>query len=88
GGAFGLSFAAKSTASLRSELGIRLDGQTRVSETADLITYGRLAWAYQARTDRSIDAQFQTLANSAFTVFGARPSMHTALASVGAELRL
>ncbi|MBN8943521.1 MAG: autotransporter domain-containing protein [Rhizobiales bacterium] len=88
GGAFGLTFAAKSTASLRGELGVRLDGQTRVSETADLITYGRLAWAYQARTDRSIDAQFQTLANSAFTVFGARPSMHTALASVGAELRL
>lgn len=88
GGAFGLSFAGKSTASLRGELGVRLDGQTRVSETADLITYGRLAWAYQARTDRSIDAQFQTLANSAFTVFGARPSMNTALASVGAELRL
>ncbi|WP_163284451.1 autotransporter domain-containing protein, partial [Enterobacter hormaechei] len=43
GGAFGLTFAAKSTASLRSELGVRLDGQTRVSETADLITYGRLA---------------------------------------------
>ncbi|MBN8942846.1 MAG: autotransporter domain-containing protein [Rhizobiales bacterium] len=88
GGAFGLTFAAKNTASLRSELGVRLDGQTRVSETADLITYGRLAWAYQARTDRSIDAQFQTLANSAFTVFGARPSMHTALATLGAELRL
>ncbi|MBN8942896.1 MAG: autotransporter domain-containing protein [Rhizobiales bacterium] len=88
GGAFGLSFAAKSLATVRSELGVRLDGQTRVSETADLITYGRLAWAYQGNTERSIDAQFQALSNSGFTVFGARPSMHTALASVGAELRL
>ncbi|MBN8944081.1 MAG: autotransporter domain-containing protein [Rhizobiales bacterium] len=87
GGAFGLTFAAKNTATARTELGVRLDGKARIGEGTDLITHGRLAWAYQANTERSLDASFQTLANSGFTVFGARPSMHTALASVGAELR-
>jgi len=53
GGAFGLSFAAKSSASVRTELGVRLDGFTRVSVDADLITFGRLAWAWQANIERS-----------------------------------
>ncbi|QCI64152.1 autotransporter outer membrane beta-barrel domain-containing protein [Phreatobacter stygius] len=87
GGAFALSFAARSTATARAELGVRLDGRARIAETTDLITYGRLAWAYQANTERSLNATFQTLADSGFTVFGARPSMHTALATLGAELR-
>jgi autotransporter-associated beta strand protein len=86
-GPLGLNYAARSTGTMRTELGLRLDGQARF-DSGDLITYGRIAWAYQAATDRSIGAEFQTLANSAFTVFGARPSMHTALATLGAELRL
>ncbi|WP_170181755.1 autotransporter outer membrane beta-barrel domain-containing protein [Phreatobacter stygius] len=87
GGAFALNYAAKTATTVRTELGMRLDGHTRL-EAGDLHTYGRLAWAYQATADRSVGAQFQTLANSAFTVFGARPSTHTALATIGAELRL
>ncbi|MGL4286759.1 MAG: autotransporter outer membrane beta-barrel domain-containing protein [Phreatobacter sp.] len=84
---FALTYAAKSSTALRTELGVRLDGRTRL-ETGELLTYGRLAWAYQARADRTVEAQFETLANSSFTVFGARPSMHTALATIGAELKL
>ena len=87
GGVFGLDFAARSHTTARTELGIRLDGKTQLAEGTDLIAYGRLAWAYQPTTQRSVEASFQTLANSAFTVFGARPSMHTALAAAGAELR-
>jgi outer membrane autotransporter protein len=87
-GAFALRYAGKTSASIRSELGLRADARTELAPGQTLITYGRLAWAYQARPDRSIDASFQGLANSGFTVFGARASMHTALASLGAELQL
>ncbi|MCZ0734606.1 autotransporter domain-containing protein [Phreatobacter sp. AB_2022a] len=87
GGVFGLDFAARSHTTARTELGIRLDGKTQLAEGTDLIAYGRLAWAYQPTTQRSVEASFQSLPNSAFTVFGARPSMHTALAAAGAELR-
>ncbi|MBN8942035.1 MAG: autotransporter outer membrane beta-barrel domain-containing protein [Rhizobiales bacterium] len=87
-GGLALTFAGRSTVSLRTELGARLDAKTQVAPGSELITFGRLAWGYQAKTDRSIDASFQSMANSGFTVFGARPSTHTALASIGAELRL
>jgi len=61
---------------------------TVLSPGTDPIAFGRLAWTCQPTTERSLDAQFQTLSNSGRAVFGARPSMHTALASAGAELRL
>ncbi len=87
-GAFALAYAGKSSASIRSELGLRADARTELAPGQTLITYGRIAWAYQARPDRSVDASFQGLANSGFTVFGARASTHTALASLGAELQI
>ena len=87
-GAAALAYAGKSSASIRSELGLRADARTDLAPGQTLITYGRLAWAYQARPDRSVDASFQGLANSGFTVFGARASTHTALASLGAELQI
>ncbi|MBN8945011.1 MAG: autotransporter domain-containing protein, partial [Rhizobiales bacterium] len=86
-GVFALSYAGKTSGTLRTELGLRLDSLTPLAPGADLLTFGRLAYAYQAGTQRSIDAAFQTLANSGFAVFGARPSAHTALASFGAEAR-
>lgn len=88
GDAFGLIFAGKASTSVRVEPGLRFDSQMRMTETSDLLFYGRLAWAYQAAADRSIDAQFQALSGAAFTTFGGRPSMHTALMTVGTELRL
>ncbi|MCZ0736246.1 autotransporter-associated beta strand repeat-containing protein [Phreatobacter sp. AB_2022a] len=88
GDAFALAFAGKTSTSMRVEPGLRFDRQMRITESSDLILYGRFAWAYQATADRSIDAQFQTLSGAAFTTFGGRPSMHTALMTVGTELRL
>lgn len=87
-GAFALAYAGRTSASIRTELGLRADARTELAPGQTLITYGRLAWAYQARPDRSVDASFQGLANSGFTVFGARASSHTALASLGAELQI
>ncbi|WP_439576184.1 autotransporter outer membrane beta-barrel domain-containing protein [Phreatobacter sp.] len=87
-GAFALAYAARSTASIRTELGVRADSRWALSPTTTMLVFGRLAWAYQARPDRLIDAQFLGLANAGFTVFGARPSLHTALASIGAEAQI
>jgi hypothetical protein len=87
-GAFALAYAARTTGTVRTELGLRLDGMRAVAPTADLVTFGRLAYAYQPFTQRTMEAQFQALANSGFTVFGARASTHTVLASVGTEVRL
>jgi uncharacterized protein with beta-barrel porin domain len=87
-GVFALAYGARTTGTVRTELGVRLDGIRAVAATADLVTFGRLAYGYQAFTQRSADAQFQALANSGFTVFGARASAHTMLASLGTEVRL
>ncbi|MCA0317767.1 MAG: autotransporter domain-containing protein [Proteobacteria bacterium] len=87
-GAFALAYAARTTGTLRTELGLRVDGMRAVAPTADLLTFGRIAYAFQANTQRAADASFQQLANSGFTVFGARASAHTLLATLGTEVRL
>lgn len=87
-GAFALAYGGRTSASVRTELGLRADAGMDLAPGRRLIAYGRLAWAYQAKPERSIDAAFQGLANSGFTVFGARASMHTALATVGTELQI
>ncbi|QCI67101.1 autotransporter domain-containing protein [Phreatobacter stygius] len=87
-GIFALTYGARTSGTLRTELGLRLDSLTPLAPGADLLTFGRLAYGYQAGTQRSIDAAFQTLAGSGFAVFGARASTHTMLASFGAEARL
>ena len=86
-GIFALRYAAKSTATLRSEVGLRFDSLVPLGTGVDLLTFGRLGYSHQAATQRALDAAFQSLLNSGFTVFGARASTHTALASLGAEAR-
>ncbi|MCZ8317033.1 autotransporter domain-containing protein [Phreatobacter sp.] len=87
-GAFALAYGARTYANARAEAGMRLDSLRAVAPTADLLTFARLAYGFQAGTQRSAEASFQQLANSGFTVFGARASTHTALGSLGLELRL
>lgn len=67
---------------------MRLDSLRAVAQTADLLTFARLAYGFQAGTQRSAEASFQQIATTGFTVFGARASTHTALGSLGLELRL
>ncbi|QCI63068.1 autotransporter outer membrane beta-barrel domain-containing protein [Phreatobacter stygius] len=86
-GVFALTYGARTTGTVRTELGLRADSLTPLAPGADLLTFGRLAYGYQANTQRSVDAAFQTLANSGFAVFGARASTHTALATLGIEAR-
>jgi hypothetical protein len=57
-----------------------------VAPTVDLLTFGRIAYGFQASTQRAVDASLQQLANSGFAVFGARASTHTALATLDGEV--
>jgi T5SS/PEP-CTERM-associated repeat protein len=86
-GAFALAYASRSTATLRGELGARADAVVASAESGDLIAFSRLAYAVQTNPQRAAGAQFQQVAGSGFTVFGARASTHTALATVGVEAR-
>ena len=55
---------------------------------APLTLRARLAWAHDWVSDPTLVAGFQTLPGASFIVNGARPAKDSALASVGAELRL
>ncbi|MCA0318371.1 MAG: autotransporter domain-containing protein [Proteobacteria bacterium] len=86
-GAFALAYSGRTTGTLRAELGARADARVASAETGDLIAFSRLAYAIQSNTQRAAEAQFQALAGSTFTAFGARASTHTALATLGVEAR-
>ncbi|MBL8571675.1 MAG: autotransporter outer membrane beta-barrel domain-containing protein, partial [Phreatobacter sp.] len=86
-GAFALAYAGRTTGTLRAELGARADALVASAETGNLIAFSRLAYAVQSNTQRAAEARFQALAGSTFTVFGARASTHTALATLGVEAR-
>jgi autotransporter-associated beta strand protein len=82
---FALSYAAKTTNNLRSELGARADKSFLLPEGI-LTLRSRLAWAHDSNTDRSVNPTFQALPGASFTVSGARPAADAALVTTGAEM--
>ncbi len=86
-GAFALAYQGRTTATLRGEIGARADAVVASAASGDLIAFSRLAYAVQSNTQRAAEAQFQQIAGAGFTVFGARASTHTALATLGVEAR-
>lgn len=83
GGPFAVSHGAQSEFSARTELG------ARVSHTVGSITLtGRAAWAWNVANARSVNAGFQSLAGTSFTVNGARPARHALLLDAGLEGQL
>lgn len=86
-GVFALAYGGRTTATLRGEIGARADSLIAAGETGDLIAFSRIAYAVQSNTQRGAEALFQQVTGSGFTVFGARASTHTALATIGAEAR-
>ena len=68
--AFALAYAAKAVTDSRSELGVRSDKSFAV-HNAMLTLRGRLAWARDFNSDRSIGATFQALPGASFVVNGA-----------------
>jgi uncharacterized protein with beta-barrel porin domain len=88
GGGFGLSYASMNATDTRSELGARFDNLQVVSGMP-LILRGRLAWAHDWYTNASaLNAAFETLPGSNFTVNGAAPPKNSALTTAAAELHI
>ncbi|MDE5457355.1 autotransporter domain-containing protein [Bradyrhizobium sp. CSA112] len=81
---FALSYASKSVTDTRSEFGLRTD---KSFSTADGIATlrGRIAWAHNFNSDRSIGATFQALPGSSFVVNGAAQAADATLVTASAE---
>jgi uncharacterized protein with beta-barrel porin domain len=84
--AFALAYGAKSVTDPRSELGFCAD-KSYAMQDGVLTLRGRLAWAHDYDTDRSIGATFQTLPGASFVVNGAAQVADTALTTAAAEMR-
>ncbi|HTJ01270.1 MAG TPA: autotransporter outer membrane beta-barrel domain-containing protein, partial [Methylovirgula sp.] len=87
GGGFGLSYASMSATDVRTELGARFEEITALGGMP-LVLHGRLAWAHDFVSNPSLNAAFQALPGTNFTVYGAPIPHDSALTSVGAEMRL
>jgi len=85
-GNFALNYAAKDVTTARTELGVRLD-KSYAMQTATLTLRGRLAWAHDFYTDRSITPVFQTLPGTSFIVYGAAQPQNSALTTASVEMK-
>ena len=85
-GNFALNYAAKDVTMPRTELGVRVD-RSFAMETALVTLRGRLAWAHDFNTDRTVTPVFQTLPGTAFIVNGARQAPNSALTTAAAEVK-
>jgi YVTN family beta-propeller protein/autotransporter-associated beta strand protein len=84
-GGFGLTYAAMNGTDTRSELGARFNAPTLIG-TMPLILRARLAWAHDFVSNPALNAAFEVLPGTGFTVNGAPIPHDSALASAGAEL--
>jgi fibronectin-binding autotransporter adhesin len=84
GGGFGLSYNAMNGTNTRSELGARFDNPTLLNGRP-LILRAQVAWAHDWVSDPSLNASFETLPGSSFTVNGAPLPKDSALTSEEAE---
>jgi uncharacterized protein with beta-barrel porin domain len=81
---FALTYGAKSVTASRSELGLRTDKSFAVQDGIFTLR-GRVAWAHDYNTDRSIGATFQTLPGASFVVNGAAQAHDAALVTASVE---
>jgi uncharacterized protein with beta-barrel porin domain len=87
---FALAYGARSVTAPRTEIGLRSDkswAMTGSMQEAILTLRGRLAWAHDYNTGRSIGATFQTLPGASFVVNGAAQSADKALTTAAAEVK-
>jgi uncharacterized protein with beta-barrel porin domain len=81
---FALAYGAKSVTDPRSELGFRTDKSFAMPDGI-LTLRGRLAWAHDYDTDRSIGATFQSLPGASFVVNGAAQASDSVLTTASIE---
>jgi len=85
---FALAYTSRTSNTLRTELGTWLD-KSFLLGNADILTLrSRAAWAHDYANDNGINAAFQTLPGSSFTVNGAAAPKNSALLSLGGEWRM
>ena len=84
-GGFGLSYAAMNGTDTRSELGARFEDPTLVDNML-LILRAKVAWAHDWVSNPALNASFESLPGTSFTVFGAPVPHDSALISAGAQL--
>jgi fibronectin-binding autotransporter adhesin len=87
GGGFGLSYNAMNGTDTRSELGARFDNPTLLNGKP-LILRAQLAWAHDWATNPALNASFENLPGTSFTVNGAAIPKDSALTSAEAEFWL
>jgi outer membrane autotransporter protein len=83
---FALAYDARTTTTVRTELGSWVDKSYALDRDNVLSLFGRVAWAHDWYSDPSITAAFQSLPGSSFTVIGAAPVHDSALLTAGAQL--
>jgi uncharacterized protein with beta-barrel porin domain len=83
---FALTYNAQTTTDTRTELGAWFDHIIALDDGAVLALRTRTAWAHDYWSGVAINAAFQTVPGSGFTVFGAVPASNSLLASAGAEI--
>jgi uncharacterized protein with beta-barrel porin domain len=81
---FALAYGTKSVTDPRSEFGFRTDKSFAMPDGV-LMLRGRLAWAYDYDTGRSIAATFQTLPGASFVVNGAAQASNSVLTTASIE---
>ena len=85
GGGFGLSYNAMNGTDTRNELGARFDDLTTF-DSMPLILRAKVAWAHDWTSDPALNASFESLASTSFTVFGAPIPHNSVLTTAGAQL--
>lgn len=87
GAAFGVTSTGTTNATVRSELGAKLDANT-VLGGLSVNAFAKLGWAHYLTEDAKFSANLIGLPGAAFSVTGARRSADAALMSIGADVRL
>ncbi len=85
---FALNYGSNSTTAVRTELGVWVDRFIPLSDVGLMTLRGRIAWAHDETGGSGINAVFQTLPGSNFTVNGATAGADKALVTALAEVRL
>ncbi|HZO46251.1 MAG TPA: autotransporter domain-containing protein [Xanthobacteraceae bacterium] len=85
---FALSYGARSTNDIRSELGFWADTRHAFGNGAVVVLRGRAAWVHDYNPGSHIQAAFQTLPGTSFVVNGAAAPRDAALTSAVAEVRM
>jgi len=87
-GILGLSFAARTTTSLPTFLGMQVDTRTILSDGSILTPYARASWVHEFEPTRQVTAAFINIPTAAFTVDGARAASDAARIDAGVKYAL